>query len=99
LWLDDEVVESEAIEQQAARHDDDPWEGRVLEFANLAGPYVTVPDILTDKLSIPAKDQDKRAQMRVADILKRAGWSRELKWLKAGAKPERRWFRPEQTPF
>jgi putative DNA primase/helicase len=94
LWLDDDVVEAEALDHQAARHDDDPWEGRVIQFARLAGGYTTVPDILSSELCIPIKDHDKRAQMRVAAILKRAGWIRELSWT-GGGKPERRWSRPE----
>ena len=77
LWLDDDGVREDARQHQAARHDDDPWQDGILTF--VAGrERVAIPDIMGEHLCLSKDKQDKRAQMRVAGVLRRAGWHRSL---------------------
>ena len=78
LWLDDHTVRDQASEQQAARSDEDPWEIRVLRWVGVRRS-VQIPEILVECLNLPSERQDKRAQMRIADLLRRNGWKRKLK--------------------
>jgi hypothetical protein len=52
-----------------------------------------VGEILTDALFVPVKDQAKRDQMRVASVLKKAGWVRKL--VRDGDDVGRKWLRKE----
>jgi len=90
LWLDDHVAKDEAIAQQAARQDDDPWQEGIHAFVR-GKSSTTIPEIMTEHLSIEKSKQDKRFQMRIANILKRDGWAREL--VRADGRPIRRWIR------
>jgi putative DNA primase/helicase len=76
LWLDDDAIADEARRQQNERREEDPWESGILKFLVTAGSAVLIPDILTNHLQLTKDRQDKRAQMRVAAILRRAGWKR-----------------------
>ena len=57
---------------------------------------VSIPEVLSFALKIPKERQGKREQMRVAHILKGAGWNRGTPELRNGIK-ERRWRRASTT--
>lgn len=77
LWLDDAVVRIEAKLQQSMRNDEDPWEGQIIGWLNLRDT-VQVAEILVECLQLPADKRNKSAQMRVADILRKNKWTRDL---------------------
>jgi len=91
-WLsEDEEMRREAL---AARFVEvDPWEERVLEFA-AAQDRVRVPDVLQQGLSVLIDRMGKREQMRVAAILRRAGYHDEQ--TRIDGKVTRYWVRPTQ---
>lgn len=90
LWLDDELVKAEAAEHQASRHDDDPWEDGIAGYL-LGRMSITIPEIMTEHLTIPMERQNKSAQMRVAKILKRSGWGKRVD--RSGVTTLKRWHR------
>jgi hypothetical protein len=69
----------------------DPWEERVLEFA-AAQDRVRVADVLLQGLAVPMDRMAKRDQMRVAAILRRAGYRDGQSRL--DGKVTRYWVRP-----
>ena len=56
----------------------DPWEHQILSYAS-NHEYVGVSEILSEGLQIPLAMQSKREEMRVSDVLRRAGYSRSTK--------------------
>lgn len=90
LWLDDEVTQQEALAQQEARHDDDPWEDKIAEYL-FGRRSVTIAEIMTEGLEISTDKQSKAFQMRVSKILKREGWAKKVD--KIGEKSIKRWRR------
>src|SRR6185312_6563323 len=64
-----------AKREQDERAPDDPWTDAVLSWVDRSS-QVSVPEILGGALEIDIGDHDKRQQMRVASILRRAGWKR-----------------------
>ena len=89
MWLDDETSQAAAAAHQAARSEEDPWEDRILSWV---GPrvFVTVPEVLGECLGLTNDKQSKATQMRVADVLRRAGWSRRV--VREGREVRRRWY-------
>jgi predicted P-loop ATPase len=85
-WLDEEQVAATALFHQNARVVGDPWRSTVIGHAERNWP-IAIVDILRDALQIEPKYQDKRQQMRVADLLREAGWRyqqgrrRPRKWI------------------
>lgn len=90
LWLDDEVVQAEALSQQEARHDDDPWEEKISGYL-LGRRVVTIPEIMTECLEIATDKQSKAFQMRVAKIIRREGWKKKTE--RVGDRTLKRWQR------
>jgi putative DNA primase/helicase len=91
-WVEDDPETENTIQiAQSARIMDDSWQDRILEWT---APFrsVVISEILSDALGIPIERHDKRAQMRVASILRHAGFARVLTW--RDGKPVRRWNRP-----
>jgi predicted P-loop ATPase len=85
-WLEDEAVIKAAVEEQLARHQEDPWQERVaccaIEVAKRptgecpqSRGYVTIWEILS-RLGVDPAKQDQAAANRVARCLKGAGWER-----------------------
>jgi predicted P-loop ATPase len=64
-----------AKSEQDDRRDADPWTDVVLSWCS-SRPHVRVPDVLSLCLSLPLHMQDKASQMRIASILRVAGWKR-----------------------
>jgi putative DNA primase/helicase len=88
LWIEEESVQTESLAQQAARHDEDPWEDGILAYlVSRCGSSVTVSEIMADHLHLSKDKQDKRGQMRIAKILRHAGWHRNQ-----GGNLGRRWL-------
>lgn len=95
-WLsEDEEARRELLAMRFVEVD--PWEERVLEFA-AAQDLVRVADVLLQGLSVPMDRISKREQMRVAAILRRAGYRQGQSridgavtryWQKPGAKAGR----------
>lgn len=90
LWLEEELVQQEALEQQAARHDDDPWDARILDSIRGMNS-ISIPDLMHDILFIPVERHTKSQQMRIAKLLKRSGWVKD-RTMEKGER-SRRWVR------
>ncbi|MFM7424468.1 MAG: VapE domain-containing protein, partial [Elainella sp.] len=94
-WLDLEA-EAAAATATAAYENSDPWEGAILDYLDGAGRSETaVEDLLSIVLQIELKDLDRGKQMRVADILKRADWTRTDRREIRNGKRVRIWVRVE----
>ena len=74
-WFTDRAVIEEAREQQEARYAPDPWEPLVLKFI-AAKAQTTGEQILMDCLMVSKPDLKTAELMRIASILRRAGWSK-----------------------
>jgi predicted P-loop ATPase len=92
-WLDDEQIAATALFHQHARVSGEPWRDTVLRYAEQNWP-VTVAQIMGEALLIEPKYQDRRQEMRVADILRGAGWGSKLE--RDGRTRMRRWS-PERA--
>lgn len=77
VWLHDASVSGQATREQEDRMAEDSWSDAIEDFLQ-GHAEATVPNILSACLQIPRERHDKRAQMRVADILKGAGWARKV---------------------
>lgn len=85
-----EIPQKDAEREQESRRDDDVWQPRIESY--LTGRAITnVPDILEYCLEIKADKQDKRAQMRVASVLKILGFRRTVE--RQGVSTMRVWRR------
>ncbi|MFZ1428555.1 MAG: hypothetical protein WAS21_17490, partial [Geminicoccaceae bacterium] len=73
-WLDKET-EAAAQEEQAERRTVDPWEDRVMTWANRQLQAVTVSDALYE-LGVQLDKRDQAAENRVARILRANRWTR-----------------------
>lgn len=89
-WLHEADIRDAATIHQADRMMEDVWEDRTNTYVQFL-TAVKVPDILSEALSIPVAQQGKREQMRVADILRRNGWTRVVR--RDGATISRVWER------
>jgi predicted P-loop ATPase len=67
------VPEADTIKEQADRRDDDPWGERVLSYAQ-SRDEITCADVLLNALDMQLKDQSQKEKLRVAAILRDAGW-------------------------
>jgi predicted P-loop ATPase len=80
-WWPDEEMTRNIAEIQEKRFDHDPWEEIIVEYIKkptlAIEPYVTIRDILEHCLEIEIERQDRRVQMRIAAILRRAGYKRK----------------------
>ena len=88
LWLDDTDINLEATTIQAERMQEDVWGEPVMTW--MSGRVETsIGAVLSDALMIPKAQQDRRSQMRVAAILKGAGWESVVGW--DSGRTVRRW--------
>ena len=91
-WL---VPWDEAKQQQDDRYSDDPW-AEMVEFQTQGRVKITV-GWLMETMGLTVIQQDKKAQMRIASILRHAGWIREV--ARDGDKVVRRWTRARAPSF
>lgn len=87
-WLDVEEARSGAALAQDGRLITDAWADRVEAILNDGRTRATVAELLTD-IGVPVFQQNKAAQMRVADIVRGAGWRKDR------SARSRYWLRPE----
>lgn len=84
-WLDAET-EATARAEQADRHASDPWQREVLESAewlHKQSKEISVCRIM-DKIGLQIERRDRRAEMRIAAILRLNHWVRHRKRLDGG---------------
>ena len=96
LWLDDDDTRKSAEQAQEERMLDDAWAEKVWEYVGLS-TRVRVADILGACLNLGAKDQDRKAQMRVAEILSRRKW--KVRVVREGVATPRYWFHPSHEDY
>jgi predicted P-loop ATPase len=89
-WLsEDEEARREALAERFVEVD--PWEERVLEFAAVQD-RVRTADVLLQGLAVPLDRLTRRDEMRVAIILRRAGYRKEQS--RIDGKVTRFWLKP-----
>ena len=93
LWLDDKDVAATASQEQSDRMQEDVWSDRISLWL-VGHTQVKAGQLLTDCLSIPAAQQDKRSQMRCASILTQLGWERTTR--RTGQRTEKVWLPKSQ---
>lgn len=106
-WWD---LPAEAVAEQDARYDADVWEPRVMQWLEgqaAADSYpaewvgkidkVTVGDVLSYCLRVEVARQDRAAQMRIAGIMRRVGWSRRQ--VRVGDGSARIWYYVRPGPI
>nr|WP_242026662.1 virulence-associated E family protein [Leptolyngbya sp. FACHB-17] len=90
-WLFDlEEIAAAGIAEQFQTSD--PWTDPVLSYVD-ALEFVTTKEILDLQGLIETARQDKASQMRIAEILKKAGWRRDSKRIEG--KVTKGWIKPE----
>ena len=95
-WLDEDA--ERAREDDAAEYQvEDPWEQPIAEWLDGPGKAgaVTVHRILADALKVPAAQETRGAEMRVAAVMRRLGWAASQRRVE-GAKV-RHWSRKGST--
>ena len=93
IWLDDVATNTVAIQAQAARLAEDPWQDKVRDYIQ-GLKMTTVPDLFDHVLYVPTERQTKSLEMRVAAILKSLGWDKKLQWNGVTRKPFKAWLPP-----
>ncbi len=96
LWLDDARAKSDAEAAQDDRMLDDPWTEKVFSHIGFV-QRVNVNDILSNALNLALKDQDRKAQMRVADILRQQKWKK--KRVREGGQNHWLWLHPDHEDY
>lgn len=86
--FDPELAKKETDQRRA----EDEWTESILTYAR-ALPSVTVGEILNIVVMIPLKERGKIEQMRVASILRIAGFKRETVWFEG--QMQKRWVNPK----
>lgn len=96
LWLDDERLRRKATAKQDSRMAEDVWTPKVRSWIRQEKKRsVQVPDILEMALSLPRAQQNRSAEMRVANIMRRDKWMRH-KYRDDGVSTVA-WFAPGET--
>lgn len=91
-WLSEEEERNrEALAQRFV--ETDPWEARVLEFAERQD-HVRTADVLLQALDVPMDKLTRRDEMRIASILRRSGYAPRRSRL--NGRPERYWSRHDE---
>jgi len=90
IHITDPDTSRQAAEMQADRVFEDAWEERIAE-ALLSRTWIKIPELLGSTLGIKTGDQDRKALIRVADILRKLGWRRVV--ARESDKVVRRWER------
>lgn len=80
IWLSDADVSAEAKLAQRERMAEDVWTERVRGFTS-ARTRLRIAEVLSECLNIPTERQDRRSEMRVANILRADGWRVKNEWV------------------
>jgi putative DNA primase/helicase len=91
-WFTDKSLVADACEQAEARRPPDPWEQLVLDYV-ATKRETTGAEVLMQCLSVKAADLTQGHYMRVANILRRAGWRKERIWKRGQV-----WIAPDYQP-
>lgn len=91
-WELPKELRERAREETASFELEDPWANAVLNYCEEFA-QVQVDEILSQALRIDLANQDRSDQMRVAAILRRAGWITRRGWIN-GRRP-RLWCNPK----
>lgn len=95
IWLDDESVRKTAVEHQAERLSEDTWTATIMDWLNVTGRMeVKVAEIMQHPLALPLDKWTKALEMRVAAVLREAGWMLHIYKPKGVPKTVRAWFAP-----
>ncbi|MBN8564505.1 MAG: hypothetical protein J0L70_28645 [Leptolyngbya sp. UWPOB_LEPTO1] len=90
-WLTD-LEETAAAKIAECYQTSDVWTEPVLDYVE-DRDFVTTPEILDKALQVEISRQSKSEQMRIADILKKAGWKKESK--RVDGKQLKGWSKPD----
>lgn len=90
-WQLPKELRARAEEESSSFEFSDPWANVVLSYAEQF-EEIQVTDILTQVIRLELHQQDRAAQMRVTNILKRGGWISYRGWI--GGKRPRIWKNP-----
>ena len=78
-WLVEKDAADTARETQAAHKSSDPWEELIADYVIMNTGDVSVKDVLAGCMQMHKEKWTRREEMRVADILKRLGFSKYRK--------------------
>jgi len=92
-WLTGDVEEAARLEVAARAATDDPWTADVLDFVS-GKDEVAIVNVLAH-LGFDPNERGRRDSMRVADILKEAGWQRDGKFTSGAYRTAARYVPPE----
>jgi predicted P-loop ATPase len=85
---------------QADRQDYDEWTPKILDWAQqqlaLSQDYILIGNALSDGLRLPIQLINKGAQMRAANILRKANWKRSKVYVSTSKDELWVWFPPEE---
>lgn len=91
-WQLPKELRARANEESATFEVSDPWANAVLSWADDRDD-IQIDEVLSQALKIELPQQDRSSQMRVAAILKRAGWISRRGWI--GGRRPRLWSNPK----
>ena len=91
LWLTDTSTRETAEEKQADRIQEEVWTDKITDYLGFS-QRVRLSDVMSSGLQLSSAQQDKKAQGRVVDVLKRLGW--KVKVVREGKATPRFWFHP-----
>jgi predicted P-loop ATPase len=87
-WLETPELEALATVEQAARFKSDVWKGSIEKWLRKRKD-TSVADVLQHVLGLAPREQNRSAQMRVADILTELGFTKHRSWEGGKAGPNR----------
>lgn len=68
-------MQTAAADEQRARYEGDPWDAMIGEYVATRS-FVTIPEILTEVIKLPAGQWEQREQTRVSRCLRTLGFER-----------------------
>lgn len=80
VWLDDDSIKAAAVVMQTEHTAEDMWADRVREYL-LPRHSVTSGELLETALNLPRDRQNRSSEMRVASVVKAAGWVKLQTWV------------------
>lgn len=89
-WFQTQDVQAAAADEQRARYEGDPWENMIGKHV-AARSFITIPEILSEVLNLPAGQWGLREQIRVSRCLRSLGFE---KCQRRKGKDRIRGFRP-----
>lgn len=98
ITAEEREIAEQALAEQRARYEGDPWEEAVLEYCHSrAGKPVFIEDVLLKQINKKLADVTKQDRNRVAKILKSAGYKRSNA-VRIGKKTRSGFYPPDALP-